>query len=255
MITIADAILHALDHRQPMAPITDSDPGFDLTKAYAAQAELTATRLRRGAKVVGVKTGFTNTTIWDEYNVHAPIHGPVFDTTWGEGPIAASAFIEPKIEPEIALRLGASPRPGMDRAALMACVDGIARSFEIVDSPFPGWRFRAPDTVAAGALHGALRTGTFIGATPEALTALATLDVRLMRDGETMDHGHASNVLGGGPLAALADLVEQRGDDLLPAGWIISTGTLTRALPIALGESWTTIIEGPDLPPLTLQIT
>ncbi|MCA2011618.1 hypothetical protein LCM17_09000 [Cereibacter sphaeroides] len=255
MITIADAILHALDHRQPMAPITDSDPGFDLAKAYAAQAELTTTRLRRGAKVVGVKTGFTNTTIWDEYNVHAPIHGPVFDTTWRDGPIAAANFIEPKIEPEIALRLGASPRPGMDRAALMACVDGIARSFEVVDSPFPGWRFRAPDTVAAGALHGALRTGAFIGATPEALTALATLDVRLMRNDQTMDHGHASNVLGGGPLAALADLVEQRGEDMLPAGWIISTGTLTRALPIAPGETWTTIIEGLDLPPLTLQIT
>lgn len=255
MITIADAILHALDHRLPMAPITESDPGFDLAKAYAAQAELTTTRKRRGARVVGMKTGFTNTTIWDEYNVHAPIHGPVFDTTWRAGPIAAADFIEPKIEPEICLRLGTPPRPGMDRAALMACVDGIARAFEIVDSPFPGWRFRAPDTVAAGALHGALVTGDFIDATPQALTALATLDVRLMRDGQTMDHGHASNVLGGGPLAALADLVAQRGDDLLPAGWIISTGTLTRALPVAPGETWTTILEGLDLPPLTLQIT
>ncbi|GAB1377821.1 hypothetical protein [Pararhodobacter aggregans] len=81
MITVADAILHAFDHGQPMAPITDSDPGFDLPRAYQAQAMLTATRLRRGARVVGMKTGFTNTTIWDEYNVRAPIHGPVFDTT------------------------------------------------------------------------------------------------------------------------------------------------------------------------------
>ena len=59
MITVADAILHAFDHGQPMAPITDSDPGFDLPRAYQAQAMLTATRLRRGARVVGMKTGFT----------------------------------------------------------------------------------------------------------------------------------------------------------------------------------------------------
>lgn len=255
MITIADAILHAFDHRQPMAPITESDPDFDLAKAYAAQAELTATRLRRGAHVVGVKTGFTNTTIWDEYNVHAPIHGPVFDTTWRKGPLPIADFLEPRIEPEIVLRLGASPEPGMDLAALKGCVDAVARAFEIVQSPFPGWRFRAPDTVAVGALHGALVTGEFVPATPALLDALAALDVTLIRDGAPMDRGHARNVLGGGPLAALADLVVQRGDDRLPAGWIVSTGTLTRALPVAPGETWTTVIAGADLPPLTLSFT
>ncbi|WP_202863230.1 hypothetical protein [Pararhodobacter aggregans] len=47
----------------------------------------------------------------------------------------------------------------------------------------------------------------------------------------------------------------QRGEDRLPAGWIVSTGTLTRALPIAPGQSWTTTIDGADLPPLTLALT
>lgn len=255
MITIADAILHAFDHHLPMAPITESDPDFDLARAYAAQAELTATRLRRGGRVVGVKTGFTNTTIWDDYNVHAPIHGPVFDTTWRKGPLPVADFLEPRIEPEIVLRLGASPEPGMDLAALKGCVDAVARAFEIVQSPFPGWRFRAPDTVAAGALHGALVTGDFVPATPALLDALASLEVTLIRDGAPMDRGHARNVLGGGPLAALADVVAQRGADRLPAGWIVSTGTLTRALPVAPGESWTTEIAGAELPPLTLSFT
>lgn len=255
MITVADAILHALDHARPLAPITDSDPGFDLPRAYQAQALLTATRLRRGARVVGVKTGFTNTTIWDEYNVHAPIHGPVFDTTWQEGPLRLAPFLEPRIEPEIVLKLGASPAPGMGPEALKACVAEVARGFEIVQSPFPGWRFRAPDTVAAGALHGALVTGDFLPATQALLDALAHLEVTLLCDGAAMDRGHSRNVLGGGPLAALADLVAQRGEDRLPAGWIVSTGTLTRALPIASGQSWTTRMEGADLPPLTLALT
>ncbi|WP_323022638.1 hypothetical protein [Pararhodobacter sp.] len=255
MITVADAILHAFDHRQPMAPITDSDPGFDLPRAYQAQAMLTATRVRRGARVVGMKTGFTNTTIWDEYNVHAPIHGPVFDTTWREGPLPLAAFLEPRIEPEIVLRLDASPAPGMSPDALKSCIAEVARGFEIVQSPFPGWRFRAPDTVAAGALHGALVTGDFVPATPALLNNLAHLDVTLLCDGAAIDHGHSRNVLGGGPLAALADLVAQRGEDRLPAGWIISTGTLTRALPVVPGQTWTTTIAGADLPPLTLSFT
>jgi 2-keto-4-pentenoate hydratase len=255
MITVADAILHALDRRQPMAPITDSDPDFDLPRAYQAQAMLTAARVRRGARVVGVKTGFTNTTIWNEYNVHAPIHGPVFDATWRHGPLAAADFSEPRIEPEIVLKLGASPEPGMSLEALKACVTEVARAFEIVQSPFPGWRFRAPDTVAAGALHGTLVTGDFVPATPTLLDALPTLEVTLLCNDKAMDRGHARNVLGGGPLAALANLVTQRGEDRLPAGWIVSTGTLTRALPVTAGETWTMIIEGADLPPLTLSFT
>ncbi|WP_417625522.1 2-keto-4-pentenoate hydratase [Pararhodobacter aggregans] len=255
MITVADAILHAFDRGQPMAPITESDEGFDLPRAYLAQAMLTAARVRRGARVVGMKTGFTNTTIWDEYNVHAPIHGPVFDTSWRAGPLPLAPFLEPRIEPEIVLKLGASPAPGMSPEALKSCVAEVARGFEIVQSPFPGWRFRAPDTVAAGALHGALVTGDFVPATPALLNNLADLDVTLLCDGAALDHGHSRNVLGGGPLAALADLVAQRGEDRLPAGWIVSTGTLTRALPVAPGQSWTTRIEGADLPPLTLGFT
>ncbi|MCW1931381.1 2-keto-4-pentenoate hydratase [Pararhodobacter zhoushanensis] len=255
MITVSDALLHAFDTGQSLSPITDSDPGFDLPRAYQAQAMLTAARIRRGARVVGVKTGFTNTTIWDEYNVHAPILGPIFDTTWREGPIVAAGFIEPRIEPEIVLKLADSPTPDMDDAALMACIDSVARGFEVVQSPFPGWRFRAPDTVAAGALHGALVTGAFVPATPELLASLSTLSITLLCNDQVMDNGHASNVLGGGPLAALRDLTAQRGRDLLPPGWVISTGTLTRALPISAGESWTTRITGADLPPLSLSVT
>ncbi len=255
MITIADAILHAFDHHLPMAPITESDPDFDLARAYAVQAELTATRLRRGGRVVGVKTGFTNTTIWDDYNVHAPIHGPVFDTSWRKGPLPVADFLEPRIEPEIVLRLGASPEPGMDLAALKGCVDAVARAFEIVQSPFPGWRFRAPDTVAAGALHGALVTGEFVAATPALLDALASLEVTLIRDGAPMDRGHARDVLDG-PLTALRHLVELLDEDPdnppLGPGEFVTTGTVTRAFDIRPREQWQTLVEGLPLPGLRL---
>lgn len=249
---IAARLHQAFTTATPLAPISDAEPGFDLPRAYRVQAALTDLR---GQPVVGVKTGFTNRTIWDQYGVHAPIHGPVLANTWRPGPLDLTGLLEPKIEPEIVLRLSASPSPDMDLPALMACVGSLARGFEIVQSPFPGWRFQAADTVAAGALHGALVTGDFVPATPALLDSLSDLTVTLFCNGQPADTGHSANILGGGPMAALADLVQQRGQDRLPAGWIISTGTLTRALSAEPGQTWSTQITGAALPGLTLTLT
>ncbi|MBM0204570.1 hypothetical protein JNW90_16850, partial [Micromonospora sp. STR1s_5] len=81
--------------------------------------------------------------------------------------------------------------------------------------------------------------------------ALAGFEIALMRNGEVADHGRAANVLGGGPLTALRHLVEALADHSgappLAAGEIISTGTLTRALPIEAGETWSTSLKGVQL--------
>jgi 2-oxo-3-hexenedioate decarboxylase len=66
---------------------------------------------------------------------------------------------ESRIEPEIIFKLALAPAPGMDETALMACIDWVGHGFEIVQSIFPGWKFSAPDAVAAFALHGALLIG------------------------------------------------------------------------------------------------
>jgi 2-oxo-3-hexenedioate decarboxylase len=68
-------------------------------------------------------------------------------------------FAEPRIEPEIVFKLALAPTLGMDETALLDCVDWVAHGFEIVQSIFPGWKFSAPDTVAAFGLHGALLIG------------------------------------------------------------------------------------------------
>ncbi|MBM3612074.1 MAG: hydratase, partial [Alphaproteobacteria bacterium] len=73
-----------------------------------------------------------------------------------------------------------------------------------------------------------------------------------------MDAGRAANVLGGGPMAALAHLVaELAADPLAPpltAGEIVSTGTLTRALPVAGGERWSTRLSGLPLADFALNL-
>lgn len=254
---IARAVLAAWERQRQIAPFSDADPAFDLEVAYAAARRVRETRVDRGERPIGRKIGFTNRTIWAEYGVYAPIWGPVYQSTvfsiddLPDG-FALTGLLEPRIEPEIVFRLARAPQAGMDDAQLLSCVEWVAHGFEIVQSVFPGWRFRAADTVAAFALHGALLVGPprEIGAAERAtwLDALSRFGITLDVDGVTADRGLAGNVLGGGPLAALAHLVSllDRGaeSERLVAGEIVTTGTLTRALPIAPGERWGTDLDG-----------
>lgn len=69
-----------------------------------------------------------------------------------------SRFVEPRLEPEIVFGLSTSP-DSAEPDALWRCVEWVAHGFEIVQSPFPGWKFTAAQTVAVQALHGALLVG------------------------------------------------------------------------------------------------
>jgi 2-oxo-3-hexenedioate decarboxylase len=260
---LAHRLLAAEAARRSLPPLTEEVPDLDLAAAYRVGARIRARREAAGARVIGRKIGFTNATIWDEYNVHAPIWAPVYDRTFwpGAAHFDLSSLIEPRIEPEIVLRLCSAPEPEMDDAALMACVGAVSHGFEIVQSPYPGWRFAAPDAVAAFGLHGALIPGPFTEIAPRDraawLAALADFSITLSRNGAEIDSAPCSNVLGGGPLAALAHLVRVLAADPeappLSAGEMVTTGTLTRAFPVAPGETWSTRLEGLDLPGCTLR--
>jgi 2-oxo-3-hexenedioate decarboxylase len=255
----ADELLTALSNRHQMQPITARDEGFDAAYAYRVSRAVTARRVAQGEQVVGRKIGFTNRTIWDEYGVHQPIHGPMYDSTVadvaGATTHALTPYVEPRIEPEIVLGLIAPPEAGMDEAELMSCIGWVAHGFEIVQSLFPGWVFRFEDCVAAFGLHGGLLIGPRAAIAPEDhavwLERLKSFSLHLSRDGVEVDVGQAANVLDG-PVAALRHLVRVIGGDPeatpLAAGEIITTGTVTRAFPVKPGERWTTRLSGLDLP-------
>ncbi len=218
-------------------------------------AALRRLREMRGERHVGRKVGFTNRALWTQYGVFAPNWGDMYETTVHAladigGRFDLSRLSEPLIEPEIAFKLAKAPEPGMDEAALMGCVEWLAHGFEIVQSLFPGWQFAPADTVAAGAMHGAFLLGgrhRVEDAPSDLMPALTEFEVTLRRNGEVVDRGRGANVLDG-PLTALRHLVALLADDAanppLTAGEIVTTGTLTRALPVAAGERWTTEIRG-----------
>jgi 2-keto-4-pentenoate hydratase len=265
---LADRILTAGDNTASIAPITDARPNLDIADAYRVSAAITRRRKARGEKPVGWKIGFTNSAIWADQGLSAPIWGPMYDRTVapadsnGAAPFPASRLLEPRIEPEIGLRLASVPTPGMDESELIGCIDAVTHGFEIVQSVYPGWKLKPPDAVAAFGMHGGYRYGSLepIQAADRErwLKMLVDFTVVLFRDGVEMDRGTGKNVLGG-PLSALRHFVEgaatySEGYVLRP-GDLITTGTLTKALPIAPGETWSTELSGIPLPPMKITFT
>jgi 2-keto-4-pentenoate hydratase len=252
---IAAEALAALDGGRQIAPFSSRLAAFELDDAYRVTAAVRKMREARGERPVGRKIGFTNRTIWDEYGVHAPIWGYVYDRTVHDlaglgGTFPLTDLAEPRIEPEIVFGVAQSPAPGMDERTLLDCLAWVAHGFELVQSIFPAWKFSAADTVAAFGLHGALLIGPRHPVSTAAENwhrTLARFEIDLRHNGTVADHGLAANVLDG-PLSALHHLVDllarDPGNPPLATGEIVTTGTLTRALPVAPGETWTTELSG-----------
>jgi 2-oxo-3-hexenedioate decarboxylase len=265
---LAGAQLSAYDNCRPLAPPSATDPTFDLAAAYRVLARMCAAREHRGERMVGRKIGFTNRNIWPEYGVDSPIWAPVYDTTLVESGSALTEFSlrptrSPRIEPEIAFGLRAGLAAGMrEPACILEAVEWVAPAFEIVDCLYPGWRFRVQDTVAQQGLHAGLvlgpRAALPLAATAQWSTRLRDCRATLSRDGAVADRGIGANALGHPALALafLADvLAEQPQFEPLAAGEIVTTGTLTAALPIAAGETWRFDLDGVELAPLSVRFT
>jgi 2-keto-4-pentenoate hydratase len=244
----AEAFL-AIDGAGQISPFASRRRGLSADDAGRITPLVRQMHEAAGARVLGRKIGFTNRTIWAQYGVYAPIWGYVFDRTVHDlattETLALAPFSEPRIEPEIVFGLASAPAAQMDEAALLSCVAWVALGFEIVQSIFPGWKFSVADTIAANGLHGALLIGPRHPFEPRAAEwqrALSAFEIDLSCNGHTVDRGHGADVLGG-PLSALHHLVRLLASDRvsppLAAGEIVSTGTLTKAMPIVAGETWT----------------
>jgi 2-oxo-3-hexenedioate decarboxylase len=263
---IAREIKRAQDSVVQIEPLTDLFPNFDLPAAYAVARRVCDARRLEGFTTVGRKIGFTNSSLWDTYGVREPIWGYMYDRTVVHLPAREAIcslreFAEPKIEPEIVFGLRSVPEPGADSAVLLRSIEWVAHGFEIVQSHFPGWKFRAPDTVADGGLHGSLVVGPrqpLAQLSTNLVASLESFSLTLLRDDVPMEVGRGSNVLGS-PLAALSHLfsvlAEQSESDRLRPGDIVTTGTVTSAYSIKGGEVWRSELRGIPLPGLTIRFT
>ncbi len=86
---------------------------------------------------------------------------------------------------------------------------------------------------------------------------MANFTVRLLRNNELVEEGEARNALKSPLLCAgeLAAAMARRGGDILQAGDIIGTGTLTTSMPMTAGDTWIASLSGLSPSALTLRVT
>lgn len=112
----------------------------DDVDAYTVQGVLTTRRLAAGERVAGWKVGYTTAAMRQAMGVDLPNHGPLTDRMVMSSPASSVArLIQPRVEPEIAVRLHADGSVASRHLAL-----------EVVDSVWAGYRFTWAHNTADG---------------------------------------------------------------------------------------------------------
>lgn len=150
MAAIAQRLRHAYT-AGPVAPLRDGLAPTDAAGAYHVQAINTTHWVSQGRAIVGRKVGLTAKAVQAQLGVDQPDFGVLFaDMQVADGSrLSPSAVLQPKVEAEIAIVLGADlDDPHVTRATVEAAVTGVMAAIEIVDSRIAEWKISFADTVA-----------------------------------------------------------------------------------------------------------
>lgn len=238
--TVAAALAEA--HRTAVPVDRESLPSVaTVADGYRAQERLVELLREDRGEPVGYKVGFTNERVRADLGVDEPSYGRVLADTVRPSPatVDAADFVGVRVEPEIAFRLDDDLSPGAGREEARDALAAVVPAVELVDSR-TGWAFDATLAVADNSLDAGLVVGD--DADPGALNT-GEEEVTLRVDGEAVDSGTGADVLGD-PLAALRWLTGAV--DGLPAGTVVSTGSLTKPRPVASGDRVTAAFSSLD---------
>jgi 2-oxo-3-hexenedioate decarboxylase len=232
--------------RRELQPFTDDDPDLDESTAYQVQWDGVQAKLDAGEHLVGAKLGLTSRIKQQVMKVDSPLYGWVTSSMligYGE-PVEMSRFIHPRVEPEIAFRLGADvPTP----ATITSVLDATASVFaavDVLDSRYADFRFRLPDVIADNASAGAFLLGPR-AVPPSDLIDLSLIGCVLRVGGEVVATAAGAATMGhpAASVAWLANRLAERGQ-MLRAGMLVFSGGLTEPVPIEPGVSVTAELDG-----------
>ncbi len=210
--------------------------GVDLDGAYRIQAVLGENR-----ELKGYKFGLISPAKQAQMGISAPIYGHVYAEMLLESPVQLSRFIQPRIEPELAVVLHDDlPAQASPEAAQLA-VAGIFLGVDFLDSIWEGYRFSIAEVVADNASGGGFLLGE------QRLSEPITGQLSLYVNGELLTEG---------PVEALGDIGERLSwlsgevGGLRP-GQVIFLGSPAAALPARPG---TLELHGPQESVLTARV-
>jgi 2-oxo-3-hexenedioate decarboxylase len=262
---LAEEISSAYADKRSIPAPTTREGGLDLPTAYAVERELVRMRTAEGHRTVGLKVGFANKAMWRALKLDTLVWGHLYDDTvrpaaTNDATVNVGRMFAPKVEPEIVFKIK-KPLPvgAADPAAVLDAVESISLGFEIIDCVYPEWKITPIDFVAAYGLHAGLIVGAPLAVTADNVASLveqlAAFTVMLQKNGETVAQGSGKNSLKSPALclAELASALAKQGAPPLAPGEFVSSGTLTEAQLIVPGDTYRAIVEGIDLPVLTVR--
>jgi 2-keto-4-pentenoate hydratase len=263
----AQELLQAYETGRMIPVPLSAKPGFDLSVAYKIEATLKRFREDAGHKATGRKVGYANKAMWRLLKLETLFWAHMYDDTVHYGNNNSAALALPharslKIEPEIVFGLKqAITSESLDAKAALEATDWLALGFEIIDCPFPEWKFEPSDFVASFGLHAALVVGERVPVRTDSIAQLVDdlprFKLRMSKNGEFAEEGSGKNSLRS-PALCLAELggaiVRRFPNEPLAAGEIISSGTLTAGHLMEKGDVWTAEVTGLSLPTLTFRL-
>jgi 2-keto-4-pentenoate hydratase len=231
----------AWTNKTPLAPLSESTALSTVDDAYRVQEAWTTLRLTAGDELVGRKIGLTSEAVQRQLGVSEPDFGNLwksryFDANTGEVSVPAELFLQPRVEGELAFRMGKLLRgPGLGLEDVLGATEAVAYAIEIVDSRIADWKIKLVDTVADNASFGGFCHGTW----QRDLFSLdlSTLTMTLQKNGETAVQGVGVACLKN-PALAVAWLANtlSRFDVTLNPGDIVMSGAWMPMAPAKQGD-------------------
>lgn len=244
VVGAAERLVTAQERGVPCAPVRDLVP-TTVEAGYAVQQLLTEASLARGRRVVGRKVGLTNPVVQTQLGVDQPDSGVLFDDmAVADGEVVDTGrLLQPRIEAEVAVVLGADLHGDEDDDALRAAVAQVVAALEVVDSRIAGWDLTIVDTVADNGSSALFVLGR--DAVPLGDLDLRDVVMTLGRDGERVSSGRGVDCLGD-PLAALGWLARTASGQGAPlrAGDVVLTGALGPMVPVVPGSTYSAEVSG-----------
>lgn len=234
----AQQLLQAEQTKQAIAPLTETYPAITVDDAYRIQLAQIEAKKAGGATVSGLKIGLTSKVMQEMLGVYTPDYGFILNTMVHEedAPINASAYIQPKVEFELAFYFKKTLQGTVTVEDVIDAVDYVVPSIEIIDSRIADWKIKFEDTVSdngssAGAVLGSTKTKL------EDIEDITAIPMKAYKNGEFFDEATSAAVLGN-PLEAvvwLANAVREYGITV-QAGTFVLSGAVSKAVPFEAGD-------------------
>jgi 2-keto-4-pentenoate hydratase len=133
---------------------SEPDRRLSLEAAYRVQEALGSGRVLRGFKL-----GLLSQAKQQQMGIHEPIFGRVYADML-LGPTASlQRFLQPRLEPEVAVVLRADVPPGTVPTRVRSAFAGFFLALDVLDSVWQDYRFTAAEVVADNASGGAFALG------------------------------------------------------------------------------------------------